>query len=111
VGNHKLLKKKIRLAKIAFGTKRLQILKNRFAALAPRMNMIYVKLNTKSDRRAGATSTALEIVPLEYAPAKTKGWKTPCFVFIVKASFRLSFRKLCASSVSIFDECSQRVHP
>ena|GEM_PF-3946075 len=89
----------------------MQILKNRFATLAPRMNMIYVKLHAQSDCRTSATSTAFEIVPLEHTPAEAERWIAPCCVLAVNVGYNLMFRMLCAGSVGIIDESSQCIHP
>jgi len=80
-------RKKIRFTKIAFGTKCLQIFEDCFAALAPRINMIYMKLHTQSDCWTSTTSTAFKIVALEYTPAKTERWIATRFVLVIYSNF------------------------
>lgn len=68
----------IRFAKVAYGAKRLQVFKNGFSSLAPRDDVIDMKLNAGSERGTRAAPTTAEAVSLEYMPTKAKRRVAPC---------------------------------
>ncbi len=55
------------------------------------MNMINVQFNARDYGGASTTGAALEIIPLQHAPAETKGWIASRFVLAANSGFNLTF--------------------
>ena len=100
----------IRLPKIAYRAKCLQVFQQCLAALTPRDYVVDMKLDPGCERWTPAARATSEAVTLKHVPAKAERWITAsCSAESFWA--RLNSGWLGARAVSVFNECFKRCRP